>query len=443
MIRRNWRWLVVGILLGGAAKMCFGFVGVPLLFAPPVVTTATGVALSTWAAIAGGVGALLYSIGLQDTNGNEFLGVRINPSAPQKVPSGWTASSTAGADPNPPATAGSPVTTYYVSGVDAPPGVATALQACLDWYNGGANGHYGNVQAQAANGLCSGTATCLDGTCGGAGRQITLNNGPYTTVTACPTGYTVNSSNVCVLSSPTSVPFPADGRCGLTLSGGVMSYDSRDPDCSGTAPAGIVKSSDGKTVTASNPTQQIKIQVNADGSIQVTAWSPSANNPNQTVVNIGKIAAPSSGTSTQLQTATQGTVNGVGIDAFTVTPTSSQQSFPDDYSREQTQQSVLSKLGEVKTAVTDLTKSSDAPSDPVAMTADDITSVFFPDTFTSLRSWQLPARAVSCPTWSFSVFSHSYTIDAHCSLIEQQRGFFSSIMLLVWSLAALFIVLGA
>ena len=41
------------------------------------------------------------------------------------------------------------------------------------------------------------------------------------------------------------------------------------------------------------------------------------------------------------------------------------------------------------------------------------------------------------------MWSNSYTIDAHCALIESQRALFSAIMLLVWALVALFIVMGA
>ena len=72
-----------------------------------------------------------------------------------------------------------------------------------------------------------------------------------------------------------------------------------------------------------------------------------------------------------------------------------------------------------------------------------IQGAFFPGTFDSLRGWTMPARSVACPTWSFSVWSHTYTIDAHCALIEQQRALMSSICLLVFGIVALFIVLGA
>lgn len=443
MSRRRWRLLVAVAMLGAASKVCFGFVGVPFLFAPPVLTTATGVALSSWAAIAAGVGALLYSVGLQDNNGNEFMGVRVNPNAPQKVPSGWTASSTAGADPVPPSSAGAPQVISVTSFDHTDNGTWASGQASCQQMDGelteknltvgGCTSPITFSTFAANNGTCNVHRNC---------SGTTLADISYSYTVGCPTGYT-NNLGICTLSSPSSVPFPADNRCGLTISGGVMSYDSRDPDCTGTPPAGIVKSSDGKTVTATNAGQQIKIQINADNSVTISSWTPSAYNPGQTVVNTTTIAAPGSAGSTQITSANQGTVNGTGSSAFSVSPTTTQQSFPDDYSREATQQSVLSKLGDVKTSIDNLSKSSDAPTDPVPRTSDDITGVFFPDTFTSLRSWQMPARAVSCPTWSFSVFSQSYAIDGQCTLIEQQRSFFSSIMLLIWSLAALFIVLGA
>ena len=73
MMRRRLIWLVIGLCLGAAAKVATAFVGVPLLFSPPVITTATGAALSTWAAIAAGVGALAYSVGLTDGSGNVFV----------------------------------------------------------------------------------------------------------------------------------------------------------------------------------------------------------------------------------------------------------------------------------------------------------------------------------------------------------------------------------
>ena len=211
---------------------------------------------------------------------------------------------------------------------------------------------------------------------------------------------------------------------------------------------GTVHDIDGKTLTVTNTagTQRVQVAVQTDGSVKITTWTPSSTDPTTTNIQTATVSNPAS--TPTVTTTQQATTNSVGTPAFTQTstPTTSNDkpiTFPDDYSREATQQAVLTKLGDVKTSVDNLTKAADAPADPVALTSDDITGVFFPDTFTTLRAWQMPARAVACPTWSFSVFSHSYTIDAHCALIENQRAFFSSIMLLVWSLAALFIVLGA
>src|ERR1700687_3970571 len=104
------RLLAVFVFLALLAKPVGAFVGVPLLFAPPVIE-AVGGTFATWAALAAGVGATLYSVKLQDSSGSEFLRVRLNPNSPAYVPTGWTAGTLPSNDPIPPATA-APVNTY-------------------------------------------------------------------------------------------------------------------------------------------------------------------------------------------------------------------------------------------------------------------------------------------------------------------------------------------
>ena len=431
------RFLSVFVLLALLVKPVGAFVAVPLLLAPPVIEAA-GATFATWAALAAGVGATVYSVKLQDTGGNEFLRIRM-PNSPAYVPPGWTAGASSSADPVPPGTTGS-VTQYALSGIFQY--FSTAVAACSAFYAGA-----GQTGGFVAPGTCASNATigCCYGNQGGG-------NIAFVTQTVCPAGYSASGGS-CVLTTPTAVPYPPDNRCGLKFAGGVMSYDSRDPDCAtpgGTSPApGQVNlSPDGKTVTVTNPagTQRVQVAVQPDGTVKITTWAPSSTDPTTTDIQTATVANPAA--TPTITTTQQATTNSVGTPAFTQTPTPTTSNekpitFPDDYSREATQQAVLTRLGEIKTSVDNLTKAGDAPADPVALTSDDITGAFFSDTFTNLRAWQLPARAVACPTWSFSVFSHSYTIDAHCTLIENQRAFFSSIMLLVWSLAALFIVLGA
>jgi hypothetical protein len=438
------RFLAVFVLLALLAKPVGAFVGVPLLFAAPVIEAA-GATFATWAALAAGVGATLFSVKLQDDSGNEFLRVRLNPNSPAYVPSGWTPAPNSYDDPLPPGTA-APVFSYGGGSTGVSPFVSSPAGACNSWLSGCQGGFCGGpyTLTSTANGTCSYTYPGCGSVCSGSGS--------YNTAVGCPTGYTFNGST-CNLTSAPSVAYPPDNRCGLKFSAGTMSYDSRDPDCaspSGTSPAvGQVNlSTDGKTLTVTNTagTQRVQVAVQTDGSVKITTWTPSSTDPTTTTIQTATVSNPAS--TPKVTTTQQSVTNSTGSTAFTQTSspgTSNDKpiTFPDDYSREATQQAVLAKLGDVKTSVDNLTKAADAPADPVALTSDDINGVFFPDTFTTLHAWQMPARAVACPTWSFSVFSHSYTIDAHCALIENQRAFFSSIMLLVWSLAALFIVLGA
>jgi len=61
----------------------------------------------------------------------------------------------------------------------------------------------------------------------------------------------------------------------------------------------------------------------------------------------------------------------------------------------------------------------------------------------SLKNWAVPAHQAECPTAGFSVYGTQYLIDAHCGLMEQNRNVIGVAMLLVFSLASLFIVLRA
>lgn len=60
-----------------------------------------------------------------------------------------------------------------------------------------------------------------------------------------------------------------------------------------------------------------------------------------------------------------------------------------------------------------------------------------------LKNFAVPSHASECPKPSFSVFGHDYRWEVHCTLMDQNRALIEAAMLLVWSIAALFIVLRA
>lgn len=427
------------ILAAIAIKVASAFVPAPLLLSPPVITTATGAALSTWSAIAGGIGALLYSVGLRDGGGNEFMHVRVNPNAPAEVPGGWSSAPNPANDPVPPSTAGAPTPKWRLFNYPGPSAgqwfnskndacsTAAAENKCVRWEI---------VADGGGTERCYGYATQQGGGCGVGGFT-------FQTQDFCPTGYT-NSGGTCTLSQSTQVRYPANNRCGLRISGGVMTYDSRDPDCDG-PPTGVL-SPDGKTLQVTAGANRVQVKVNTDGTVSVTQWTA---NPNgTTTINGAKAGDPASATSSQVESSSQSTTTATGEDAFAQEPSGQPSSgFPDDYARDATvatgnqlQQQANAKLDEIKEQ---LTTDGVEPGDPVAKEQSDIESVFFNGAFDALKGWTMPARAVACPTWSFDLWGQTYTINAHCALIEDQRALVSTICLLAYALLALFIVLGA
>jgi len=100
-----------------------------------------------------------------------------------------------------------------------------------------------------------------------------------------------------------------------------------------------------------------------------------------------------------------------------------------------------SKLGDIKSALTDA--SATAPTDPTVRPSSDISDLMPDSTFSGLKTWTLPGRTVSCPAPSFTLWSHTYTIDGHCTLWASVGSSAAAIMLLVWTIGAMLIVLGA
>ncbi|QKJ65474.1 hypothetical protein HQN60_01270 [Deefgea piscis] len=69
------------------------------------------------------------------------------------------------------------------------------------------------------------------------------------------------------------------------------------------------------------------------------------------------------------------------------------------------------------------------------------------DALEPLKGFQVPSHSAQCPTgeFNFSLMGHPFSgsFDAHCQLFEQHKEVMSSAALLMWALAALFIVLAA
>ncbi len=115
--------------------------------------------------------------------------------------------------------------------------------------------------------------------------------------------------------------------------------------------------------------------------------------------------------------------------------------FPSDYAKDATVSSLANNVQQVHTDIT--STSATAPSDPVVKSTDDVSGQLLDSSFSSLKAWSLPARSVSCPTASFTLWGKSYTIDAHCTLWSTVSSQVQAVALVSWALLAMFIVLGA
>jgi hypothetical protein len=60
-----------------------------------------------------------------------------------------------------------------------------------------------------------------------------------------------------------------------------------------------------------------------------------------------------------------------------------------------------------------------------------------------LRGFQVPGHQATCPTADFAVWGRSFSVHAHCDILERNREAIRFSAIAAWALLALFIVLAA
>lgn len=278
---------------------------------------------------------------------------------------------------------------------------------------------------------------------------------PYQT-TACGSGY-VMSSGVCTLQDARQAQ--PDNRNDVGRSGGAFNMPP-DADSSNSAiPKGTITAGPGgagsswQVVGQSSSGNPIVIKVDAQapgGSrLEISEQVQDANSnsfvrtrvleiaPNSVVTSDSQTMAPSSLSYDPVtQTATQN--NSTNTTPYS-NPEMQQQpiTFPTDYARQ----------GEAAAAATSITNAllapSAAPADPVLPDAAQFDDAFFKNTFDGLKGWSVPNHVSTCPQPGFDWNGSSYTINSHCQLWTDHQSAIAAAMLVVWSIAALFIVLRA
>lgn len=283
----------------------------------------------------------------------------------------------------------------------------------------------------------------------------------------CPAGYSTPSGGTCTVLTNARAAAP-DQKADFTRSGTTLApYAGDDSGNLKAVVSTTTTANDTVTVAALDSTtslpRRISIQATADGGskvlVQTQAVDANGNtyvdNTALTVSAAGQITGASRVPTAQVLTLnpTTGTYDVAAAPTATANPAAAATApttitFPTDYARDATVAGLGSGVSQLHTDSvqlhTDLTSTSaSAPTDPTVKPTTDITDQLLDSSFTGLKAWTLPARSVACPTPSFSIWSQTFTIDAHCTLWASIAGQIQAISLVTWALMAMFIVLGA
>ena len=308
---------------------------------------------------------------------------------------------------------------------------ATAEAACIA--SGVTSGGYGAGRCY----YCSGYCTNVPNDCDGAWESAPA---------SCPDGYEVSGSS-CVLTDPRQAV--SDKRVDLYPCGSGLCFDPpKDKD---------VKPANASVSDGCNGCGKIWGK-NSKGEPFVTTITPSANGGS--VIQTATQATTSSGSIVRTETivvngagtvvSANGTTNvGSITDSGTVTvaPTVTTNTtantpivFPDDYARQGT---LSQEVANTKAIANALTTSATGVVDPAIPGASQFDDAFFKTTFNSLLSWSPPAHSSACPTSSFDALGKTFTINAHCALVDNNFAGIRQAMAVVYVLLAMFIVLRA
>lgn len=337
--------------------------------------------------------------------------------------------------------------------------LTTSISTSVRWGSSGGPYIYDSPSAWCSSNVASGrSCACNDntGVCVVSGDvpSYTISADSHTVV-SCPTGY-ANVSGVCNLTNARQVQ--DDKTCDILMASWQF-HTADDLNCpqmaDGSKLTPMIR--DGKVIAyGKNSNGDLLMwevepapskftirqwrQIISDMQTQVQKTEVEVDTQTSTITSVststspGSLASPSAGsvpTTTDPQAQPTSSEN-----TPTVRTRDGEQLFPDfpsDYAREPTIQQIRDAL----------TQQKQPPEDPIHRTGSEIEDQFFKNTFDSLKGWTLPGHSSQCPTGSFDAFGSTHVIEAHCTLINNHWGILQAAMLVVWSIAALWIVLRA
>ena len=397
----------------------------PLIYAAYMTSSVSGATYSL-AALAGVIGVTGMYLTVEDSLHNK-VNIPTSPQQSSQVPA-----------PLAPATAPSS------SGQSIPAGAVCRRCATGSWSSCG----YSELCTDCVVNYPSGHCMQVNPDTGlHAGQTYTSASSQPT----CGSGYTL-SDGVCALQNPRLVT--DDKTCDILLTNGQFAT-ANDLNCPSTVDGSKLSPMlrDGKViaygtnssgqplmweVTPGAQTYTIKQyeQVQTATQTQVKTTTVSVDSSTSAVTSVQTSTAPGSISSPGASTVPTVTDPATQPTSPTNTPTTTTKAdgivFPNDYAR----------TGEAQRAadsITDLMKPTSEVADPtVPESADNWGSTFNP-----LKAWSVPGHSSVCPVGSFNWNGSTYTIDSHCQLISDYWSALQSAAVVLWTVLALFILLGA
>lgn len=266
------------------------------------------------------------------------------------------------------------------------------------------------------------------------------------------------SSGVYVTIGHANAVEPRDGQRRILFDGKQFYADPEDPDWSLEEAKDFAKQTSFGFVAKGKANEPLRVGITADGTkirLQEDVQVKTIDGKDQ-VVSRSLDIAPGTGQAIASATATQ-----VGVTLETApaewiagdTGTDNTGSgWPDDYARQPTLSSVDVGVGKIsKTAdeIKDILSKEKEVSDPLMPEMSDVVSqVTYFEQFKNLLAWRIPNVKAECPVLDYdqeiSEFTFEVVIDSHCKLMtaEHQR-MLDAIMIAVWTISALWIILGA
>lgn len=259
-----------------------------------------------------------------------------------------------------------------------------------------------------------------------------LNNQPVDTQTAwnvpavetnfptCPAGYKIDFFKTkCDLLDATLVQKPADTICEAEIKGGLITPSPIDPDCKNTTVIGLGTS----TITAATPTKSVYIATAPNGT--VTVYEKNYNlQSNTTTLSTANFNAQSDLDFIQ-------TANSLGNNVLINPVSGGTGTSTGTGDAKDSSLNVKEGGDEAIGSATSKTGGATAPDN-------DIKTSLNP-----FKNWALPINLGQCPTATFEIFNKSIYMDSHCTIFNDNSNVIKQSMGVVFTITALFIILGA